>query len=118
MSIAPASGREYPLCVRRDRMCENSSFGRARSTGVWVPADEAQTEEEKIERMSMAHARLASLVAAMGAAIPVGGTLLTLAAEGIAGHTGLVVKPGSSLGASDHGRREGLIVRSPRAGDW
>ncbi|MEQ5789241.1 sodium:calcium antiporter [Erythrobacter sp. NFXS35] len=73
-------GVVFVLCLRQT--------SREGAIGGWVPADEAEVAGDEIESMAMSSARLAGLATLMGTIILGGGTLVTLAAEGIAESTG------------------------------
>ncbi len=70
----------YIVCIRQ--------LSREVAVEGWVPAKEADVERSELERLSTSNPRLMMLTAAMGLLILIGGTLVTLSAEGIADQTG------------------------------
>ena len=71
----------YIVCIRQ--------LSREVAVSGWVPAKEADVETGEIEKVSASNARLALFTAGMGLLILIGGTVVTLSAEGIAENTGI-----------------------------
>ncbi|WP_338243795.1 sodium:calcium antiporter [Aurantiacibacter hainanensis] len=70
----------YIVCIRQ--------LSREVAVSGWVPAEEAESESEELERLSASNARLGLFTVMMASLILAGGTLVTLSAEGIAENTG------------------------------
>ncbi|UYH54113.1 sodium:calcium antiporter [Qipengyuania sp. SS22] len=71
----------YIICIRQ--------LSREVAVSGWVPAMEAEVETSEIKKVSASNARIALLTSGMGLLILIGGTMVTLSAEGIAENTGV-----------------------------
>ncbi|USA38489.1 sodium:calcium antiporter [Pelagerythrobacter marinus] len=78
----------FPVLIAAVYVLSLSQLNREVAAGGWVPATEARVEQEAIERPAIGNMRLALAIALAAAAIFAGGTVVTLAAEGLAEQTG------------------------------
>ena len=83
----------FPVLIACTYVLAITQVSREVSVAGWVPAEEAEVEAGELDRLAMSNTGLAALTMGAGALILVGGTVVTLAAEGIAHNTGMGTRP-------------------------